>query len=85
MVIERRDHREDDRTGLGGQRHVAQMNAVEGRLSHAKNQRAAFLERNEMCIRDSTWPEELFPASLQQPQQFCLFGQEGIMAVIRCV
>jgi len=36
VVVKRRDRRKDNRTGFSGQCHIAQMNAVEGRLSHAR-------------------------------------------------
>ena len=37
---------EDGRAGFGGQRHVAQVDAVEGRFAHAEDERAALLERD---------------------------------------
>ncbi len=44
LVVERRDDREDDRTGFGGQRHVAQMNAVERGFAHAEDEGTALFE-----------------------------------------
>ena len=34
VVVEDRNAGEDDCAGLGGQRHVSEMNAIEGRLPH---------------------------------------------------
>jgi len=45
-LIEGRNAGEDGGAGLGGQRHVAQVNAIEGRLAHAEDEGAAFLERD---------------------------------------
>ena len=44
LEVKRRNDREDCRSGLGGQRHVAKMNAVEWCLADAENQRPALLQ-----------------------------------------
>jgi len=42
--IEGWNHRENHCAGFGGQRHVAQMNAIKGRFADAEQQRPALLE-----------------------------------------
>src|SRR6185437_6224899 len=44
MVVEGGYDGEDGGSGVGGERHVAQMNFVEGRFAHAEHERAALLE-----------------------------------------
>jgi len=44
VVVEGGDHREDRCAGFGDCRHIAKVNEVEGRLAHAKDKWAAFLE-----------------------------------------
>src|ERR1700684_2047365 len=40
-VVEGGNHRKDNRAGVCGQTHVAQMDLVEGRLTNAEDERAA--------------------------------------------
>ncbi len=44
VVVEGRHDGEDGRASLGGELHVAQVNAIEGRLAHAEDERTALLE-----------------------------------------
>jgi len=44
VVIEGRDRGHDNRAGLLRAKHVAQMDAVEGSVSHAKDELAIFFE-----------------------------------------
>jgi len=44
MIVESGNRGKYSRAGVGGELHVAQMNSIEGSLSHAKDERAALLE-----------------------------------------
>jgi hypothetical protein len=46
LKIEGRNHRENHCPGFGSQRHVAQMNAIEGRFADTEHQRPTLLERH---------------------------------------
>jgi hypothetical protein len=44
LQIERWNDGKDHRSSFGGERHIAQVDAIEGRLADAENQRAALFE-----------------------------------------